>query len=81
MTNITHDIRELPIYQAGLSAGQDIGLRRALDALTAERTRQDQLMAAEPDSGSPVAARLAYTAAVLLDVTKAVASRFRQATR
>jgi hypothetical protein len=49
-----------------------------LDALTAERVHQDQLAAAEPDSGSPAAARLAYTAAVLLDVTKVVAGRFRQ---
>jgi hypothetical protein len=57
--------------------GQDVGLRIALDALTAERIRHDRLIAAEPDSGSPVAARLSYAAAVLLDVAKVVAGRFR----
>jgi hypothetical protein len=77
-TNLNPDVAALPLYQLGLAAGTDIGLRLALDALTAERIRQGQLAAAEPDSGSPVAARLAYTAAVLLDVTRVVAARFRQ---
>jgi hypothetical protein len=76
---LAHDpLRELPIYRQGFDAGRDVGLRLALDALTAERVHQDELAAAEPDSGSPAAARLAYTAAVLFDVTEVVAGRFRQ---
>jgi hypothetical protein len=79
MPNIlAHDpIRALPIYQAGLSAGADIGLRIALDALTAERSRQERLMA--DDAGSD--ARRVYAGGVLLDVARAVGAVFRQETR
>jgi hypothetical protein len=73
---LAHDpARELPIYLDGFHAGQDVGLRIALDALTAERVHQDQL-ARHPDSGSP-ACRV-YADGVLLAVANAVARRFRE---
>jgi hypothetical protein len=37
--------RELPLYIAGFRAGLDVGLRLALDALTAERVRQETMAA------------------------------------
>jgi hypothetical protein len=41
MTNMLANdpLRDLPIYRHGFSAGQDVELRIALDALTAERGR------------------------------------------
>jgi hypothetical protein len=73
-TNLPPGIRQLPIYKAGLSAGQDIGLRIALDAITAERGRQERL-GSSPDSGSP-ACRV-YADGALLAVSKVLAGRFR----
>jgi len=68
---LAHDpIRVLPIYRDGFNAGQDLGLRIALDAITAERIRQERL-----DSGSQ-ACRV-YAEGALLAVAKVVAARFR----
>jgi hypothetical protein len=61
-TNLPPGIRQLPIYRAGLYAGQDIGLRIALDALTGERGRPERL------GGSP-ACRV-YAEGALLAVSK-----------
>jgi hypothetical protein len=69
--NPTHEIRVLPLYRDGFRAGQDTGLRIALDALTAERGRQ-----AETHPGSP-ACRV-YADGALLAVSRALAARFRQ---
>ena len=77
MTNITHDIRELPIYRDAFNAGVDVGLAYALTALTTERRRQHQL-GANTDSGSLTAAVIANADGALLAVTKVVARRFRQ---
>lgn len=67
------DITQLPIYRDGFNAGRDVGLRLALDALTAERIRQDRLAAA----GSRLE-QIAYADGVLLAVAKVVARCFRQ---
>lgn len=73
-TSLTHDpIRELPIYRAGQRVGVDIGLRIALDALTAERGRQERVAAQHPDA----TLTYVYAAGRLLDVTRVVAARFR----
>jgi hypothetical protein len=74
--SLTYDpIRALPIYRAGFAAGQDVGLRLALNAITAERGHQERL-ATHPDAGSP-ACRV-YANGVLLGVAKVMARRFRQ---
>jgi hypothetical protein len=80
-TNLTPNVAALPLYQLGLHNGQDVGLRLALDALTAEPGRQEQLLAAEPDSGSPATACLVYAARCLLDVSKTLAAQFRRGAR
>jgi hypothetical protein len=69
--------RELPIYRDGLDIGVLIGVRLALDAVDAERVRQQQLTAADPDSKSPTAACRAYADGRLLAVAKVIAARFR----
>jgi hypothetical protein len=56
MKQITSNERALPLYQAGLAAGTDIGLRVALDALTQERIREGNVEAAYSDLRSPIAA-------------------------
>jgi hypothetical protein len=74
--SLTYDpIRELPIYQAGFAAGRDVGLRLALDAHTSEHVRQETMAAeqVQRDRG-----RYVYAEGVLLNVTRVVASRFRQ---
>ena len=45
MSNSLYDeiTREHPAYAAGSTAGRDVGLRRALDVITAERGRLHQL--------------------------------------
>jgi hypothetical protein len=70
--------RDLPIYRDGLAVGTDIGLRLALDAIDAERVRQQQLTAADPDSKSPTAGCRAYADGRLLAVARVIAVRFRQ---
>jgi hypothetical protein len=77
MTNITHDIRELPTYRDAFKAGVDVGLAYALTALTTERRRQHQL-GANTDSESLTAACIAYADGPPLAVTKVVARRFRE---
>jgi hypothetical protein len=77
MTDPTHDLRQLPIYVEGFHAGQDTGLRIALDAITQERTRQTHMQAPH-DAASPAAARHEYAAARLVDVSKVIGARFRQ---
>ena len=67
-------VRELPIYQAGVAAGVDIGPRLALDALTAELGRQEQLAALRPESTTIT---YVYAPGCLLDLTRVVAARFR----
>jgi hypothetical protein len=62
MPDTTHNIRALPIYVEGFNAGQDTGLRIALDAITAERIRQTHMQATH-DAASPAAARHEYAAA------------------
>jgi hypothetical protein len=78
MKQITSNERALPLYQAGLSAGTDIGLRVALDALTQERIRVGNIQAAHSDLRSPTAARAAYAEAHLGSVSRTVADRFRR---
>jgi hypothetical protein len=73
---ITHNIASLPLYQDGFAAGQDTGLRLALDQLTQERLRQERLLA-RLWPGSIKATRIAYCDGVLLSVSKAIAARFR----
>jgi 3-deoxy-D-arabino-heptulosonate 7-phosphate (DAHP) synthase len=53
---IHEPIARLPIYQDGFRRGTDLGLRIALDALTAEQARQEQL-ATKRRAGSQVASR------------------------
>ena len=74
MTDTTHDIRSLPIYRDGFSAGQDVGLAIALDAITAERGHQERLGSQPDHPGSP-ACRV-YANGVLLTVSKTIAARF-----
>jgi hypothetical protein len=77
MPDTTANIRQLPIYVEGFHAGQDVGLRIALDAITQERIRQTLLQDTYP--GSPAEAfRDAYAAARLGDVAKVIGARFRQ---
>jgi hypothetical protein len=77
MPDTTHNIRTLPIHVEGFHAGQDVGLRISLDAITHERIRQTQLQATH-DAASPAAARHEYAAGRMLDVSKIIAGRFRQ---
>jgi hypothetical protein len=42
---IHEPIAKLPIYRDGFARGRDVGLRLALDALTAERGRQERMAA------------------------------------
>ena len=73
MTNI----RQLPIYKDAFAAGVDLGTRQALDAIEAERDRQDWL-SQSLHAGSNIAARHAYASAILLGVARTVARHFRQ---
>jgi hypothetical protein len=57
----------------GIRTGPDIGLRLALDTLTAERIRQEQLAA----EGSRLE-QIAHADGVLLAVARAVARGFRR---
>ena len=72
-TNLSPEIRELPLYLAGFSAGRDVGLAIALAALTAERGRQETMAA---DRVKRERGRYVYAEGVLLAVTRVVASRF-----
>jgi hypothetical protein len=74
-SNLPLPVRRLPIYLAVYDAGRDVGLRLALDALTAERGRQETMAA---DRVKRERGRYVYAEGVLLAVTKVVASRFRQ---
>jgi hypothetical protein len=75
--NITPEIRALPLYLDGFAAGQDVGLRIALDAITHERIRQTSLQDTYP--GNPAEAfRHHYCAGRLVDVSKVIGARFRQ---
>jgi hypothetical protein len=74
--NLTPEIAALPLYVEGFNAGQDVGLRIALDAITHERIRQTQIQATH-DAASPAAARHEYAAARLVDVSKVIGARFR----
>jgi hypothetical protein len=77
MPDTTHNIRQLPIYIEGFSAGQDVGLRIALDAITQERIRQTLLQDTYP--GNPAEAfRHHSCAGRLVDVSKVIGARFRQ---
>jgi hypothetical protein len=49
MKQITPNERALPLYQAGLKAGTDIGLTFALTAVTTERIREGEIQAAHTD--------------------------------
>jgi hypothetical protein len=82
-SNISPEIRALPLYRDGLDAGRDIGLVIALSAICGELARQDAatVIATATDPNSPAASRHEYAAGRLLDVGQIVAGRFRQATR
>jgi len=71
---IHQPIAALPLYQLGFSRGRDVGLRLALDALTAERGRQETMAAyrVKRERG-----RYVYAEGVLLAVSRVVASRFQ----
>jgi hypothetical protein len=71
---IHEPIRKLPLCQDGFAHGQDVGLRLALDALTAERGRQEQHAIQHPESSLTYV----YAAGCLLDVSKVIAGTFRQ---
>jgi hypothetical protein len=71
---ISPEIRRLPIYLDGLTAGTDLGLVIALNAITAERIHQERI-GTEPDAGSP-ACRM-YADGALHSVAKVLARRFR----
>jgi hypothetical protein len=73
---IHEPIRKLPLWQDGFTHGQALGLRIALDALTAERIHQDRL-ADDPDARSSAACR-AYADRRLLAVMRVIAGSFRQ---
>ncbi len=60
--NPSPEIAALPLYQLGFHDGQDVGLRIALDAITRERIRREQLKDAHPDSTSPAASRHDFAA-------------------
>lgn len=49
-----NNIRALPLYRLGFDAGKDVGLRLALDALTAERVRQETMAADRVKPAYPV---------------------------
>jgi hypothetical protein len=72
---IHEPIAKLPIYQDGFRRGTDLGLRLALDALTAERGRQEQMAA---DRVKRERGRYVYAEGVLLAVSKTLAAHFRQ---
>jgi hypothetical protein len=71
-TNISNEIRQLPIYLDAFATGHDAGLVMALTAITAERVRQEQ-MAADPGSE----ACRQYADGCLVSVSKQIAARFR----
>jgi len=73
-TNLSPEIRSLPLYLAGFSAGQDVGLAIALHAVTSERAWQERLTA------GPDACRV-YADGALSSVAKVLARRFREETR
>ncbi len=76
-SNLPPENHDLPAYQLGFADGRDVGLREALDAITAERTRQTLLQNTYP--GNPAEAfRHHYCAGRLVDVSKVIAARFRQ---
>ena len=74
-SNLSPEIRALPIYQSGYLAGVDVGLFVALTAVNAERLHQERLGSAD-DAGSP-ACRV-YADGALLAVARVLAGRFRQ---
>jgi hypothetical protein len=59
-TNLSPEIRQLPLFLDGVPHGTDIGLAFAPAALTAERVRQGHVQAAHPDLRSPAAVKAAY---------------------
>jgi hypothetical protein len=76
-SNLSPEIRALPIYVEGFNAGQDVGLRMALDAITQERIRQTHIQATH-DAASPAAARHEYAEARLVAVSRVIGAHFRQ---
>jgi hypothetical protein len=60
-----------------LDLGIDIGVRMALDALTAEVARQWLLEVEHARAGSPAAGRHNYAAGVLGELAGELAGRFR----
>jgi hypothetical protein len=62
-------VRELPSYRLGWNDGHDLGLRQALDAITSERVRLEQLPSSAPCRN--------YADGRLADVAKVVAAKFR----
>ena len=72
---IHEPIRKLPLWQDGFAHGRAVGLRLALDVLTAERGRQEQMAA---DRVKRERGRYVYAEGVLLAVSKTLAARFRQ---
>ena len=70
--------RELPIYLDGFHAGRDVGLRIALDAITAESARQeDAALVAALGTDSSSALPHEYAAGRLLAVARIVGATFR----
>ncbi len=73
---LTHNIAALPLFQDGFALGRDTGLRLALDQLTAERKRQEAMLARGYPSSIRYA-RISYCEASLREVSKTVAAIFR----
>jgi hypothetical protein len=72
---LTHDpVRDLPLHRDGFNAGQDLGLRIALDVIVAVGVAQEQRAAPT----SPPTPANAHTAAELRAVADRLAFRFRQ---
>jgi hypothetical protein len=72
-------VRAHPAYAAGFTQGRDVGLRIALDALTAEQVRQeDAAIVAALETDASAALPHEYAAGRLHAVAYIVAGQFRQ---
>ena len=71
-----HDIRRLPLYRLGFNDGQDLGLRQALDAITAERRslEDDIIVGTVTDPSNPT---YAFADGRLESVAKRIGALFR----
>ena len=81
MSNSLYDrhTREHPAYRAGFTAGHDLGLRQALDAITVERrSLGDDIIGTVTDPNNPT---YAFADGRLETVAKRIGVLFRQATR